>query len=336
MRSVPMFLLLWLVACSPPSQERVSTKQLASSDASVASTLDYLSTSPELALHRAMPGRSPVRVAPLEGRAAVLLNADAEPWVVAAGPDGGEVLKRWDGMRWMSATPVGREVRGAERGEDVMVVAASLASFSDLYALPLSGGAPRRLTESSHGCFQPSLRGDVVVYACSADDGSELYRLRLGDDGRVVDRERVTWSAGDDHDPALSPDGTALAWVGWRSDGARIVVADSRGRGARLLRDADVDVVGATPRWAPDGRLLAFVESRGTRTEIVVVNTEDGRTVHRFGEGAADPQWSPDGRQLAFSEAVGERTRVRVVDFGTGVASTVAEAAHSPRWRRAE
>src|SRR5258705_2427893 len=62
------------------------------------------------------------------------------------------------------------------------------------------------------------------------------------------------------------------------------------------------------PRWAPDGKAIAFLSNRGGEgTQVFMMATDSGevsvRQLTRAERGVSDFQWSPDGRQIAFLSA---------------------------------
>jgi TolB protein len=63
-----------------------------------------------------------------------------------------------------------------------------------------------------------------------------------------------------------------------------------------------------TPRWAPDGRRLAFTHMSDDGVDISVISPIDrqGFSFPKFNRTTATPSWSPDGRQIVFSSSHGE------------------------------
>ncbi len=57
------------------------------------------------------------------------------------------------------------------------------------------------------------------------------------------------------------------------------------------------------PRWAPDGKTLAFVSTRGDRAQIylVPVNGGEALALTESKTGVQSFEWSPDGKQIAFT-----------------------------------
>jgi dipeptidyl aminopeptidase/acylaminoacyl peptidase len=125
-------------------------------------------------------------------------------------------------------------------------------------------------------------------------EAQDLYRLRFVSDAQV------------------SPDGRRVAYVVSRVDGddrttyrSQIVLVDldhgtPRPLTAGLQRDR-------APRWAPDGRLLAFLSDRVDDLSQVFVLPLDGgepRQLTHLPHGAGAPVWSPDGTRLALAADV--------------------------------
>jgi len=113
--------------------------------------------------------------------------------------------------------------------------------------------------------------------------------------------------------PQLSPDGSHVAFTRVVVDEKRTgyetsiwMVATSGGEPPVRLTNGKHD---AQPRWAPDGRRLAFVRGgekddtgKPGPAQIAILSLAGGeaRVVTELPKGAGSPTWSPDGKRIAF------------------------------------
>jgi Tol biopolymer transport system component len=114
--------------------------------------------------------------------------------------------------------------------------------------------------------------------------------------------------------PALSPDGTRLAFLSSRElFTTDLFLADTAtGEVVSRLVSAEADphfdylsYIDSSVAWSPDGRRLAFtVFAKGER-EIVIFDVENLRIERRVAvpaiKGIKNPAWAPDGASIAFS-----------------------------------
>jgi Tol biopolymer transport system component len=145
----------------------------------------------------------------------------------------------------------------------------------------------------------------LTVPGPGSADGEELIVLERG--GRiVVVRSDGTGRTdlGPGSAPALSPDGTRVAFV----DGGDVWVL-GRATGTRV-RITSAPTAERAPVWSPDGTRLAFAStpSAGDPSGLDVA-AADGTTLVRvaFDVRAAygPPTWSPDGAELAYTAVRG-------------------------------
>jgi acylaminoacyl-peptidase len=141
-------------------------------------------------------------------------------------------------------------------------------SFSQLFVVPADGGAARQLT---HGDFDhngaPAWSADgrsVLIAANRRPDAeyepldSEIYRVDLSDGSLRA----LTDRRGPDYNPAVSPDGKHIAYLGFDDkrlgyQATELYVMDADGTHAHALT-ASLDRDAAAPRWSGDGRQIFF------------------------------------------------------------------------------
>lgn len=189
---------------------------------------------------------------------------------------------------------------------------------------------------------------DTGVIAFVQLDPGTSYRHHIylmNADG--TDRTQLTssdWE--DDATPALSPDGSQIAFVSTTVGvhGSNISVMNSDGTDRRDLTSG---VIAADPAWSPDGSKIAFVESSNVDGSLdgVYVMSASGKDVHQVTfdntadgtDGPIDytPFWSPDGSKIAFARfccATPGAFIYEVAADGTGLTQLPGTYVHAPVW----
>ena len=114
------------------------------------------------------------------------------------------------------------------------------------------------------------------------------------------------------------------------------------GNERRQLTIEPMLVIG-TPRWSPDGKLIAFSgvtrdNQRGTEQGHTYLVSSDGggpQLVRTEKERPMDPTWSPDGRSILYSTgSVGGFTEIWIYDVAKQKSTKVpgSDELWSPRW----
>ena len=112
---------------------------------------------------------------------------------------------------------------------------------------------------------------------------------------------RVTISGSMNVEPALSPDGSAVAFASDRSGSFEIYVVGlaNGGNEIAITNDGKNNV---EPAWSPDGRWIAYAHKNGGGLWLV---PSTGGTPRQLVESGANPVWSPDSNWIAFTTQTG-------------------------------
>ncbi|HVF06524.1 MAG TPA: hypothetical protein VNA20_16915 [Frankiaceae bacterium] len=206
------------------------------------------------------------------------------------------------------------------------------ATAAHLLLVPFAGPADAVTTTST-----------IVAYNADTDgDGRGELWTRPADG--TDDRNQVFVTANDVWLPALSPDGTRVAYLEDRSGSTnaytnyRLFVRDTDGGGTATLLYSGADVYGA-PAWSRDGERLVF-STFDWDTDVsatYIVPSGGGAltpvpTMHRGGE----PSFAPSGDQVAVDVLDGKFNTIAIelVSMSTGTRARIAgtEGGSDPVW----
>jgi hypothetical protein len=173
-----------------------------------------------------------------------------------------------------------------------------------------------------------------LVFAGPGGGPREIFAV--GPDG--IGLSQLTHNTVDDYAPALSPDGTKIAYTSNAGGNYDLWVMDADGTGARKVGS------GATfdgyPSWSPTGGQIVFQSNRTGRENLWIVGA-DGTGLRRLTSvSTADdvrPAWSPGGATVAFhSDRSGNNDVWTVATNGTGLRRLTwrTGADQDPSWAR--
>jgi TolB protein len=138
------------------------------------------------------------------------------------------------------------------------------------------------------------------AFLFSMEDGqtSHLFLYQPG----VLPLTRLFNSTWDDHDPAVSPDGSRLAFSSRRNGYWDLYIMNLSD--GNLTRVTDTPEYEGSPTWSSDGLWLAYEKYGQDYLDIFINNLADPTAIPiRLTENAGfnhAPTWSPSGREIAF------------------------------------
>jgi TolB protein len=167
----------------------------------------------------------------------------------------------------------------------------AIAGNTDIYAIPASGGTPRRLTNSPGinvgGSFSPN--GQRIVFESDRSGSQQLYVMNA--DGS--NQQRISFGGGRHATPEWSPRGDLIAFTKIAGN-FRVGVMSPSGGGERLLTNSWQD---EAPTWSPNGRVIQFFrtsQGRGGKSSLWQVDLSgvNERKLPTPVDGS-DPTWGP-------------------------------------------
>ncbi len=197
---------------------------------------------------------------------------------------------------------------------------ASGTTTANVWSLPIPAHPPasaREATQVTRGrqlveSISISRDGRWLLYDSDVAGDVNIYRMRLPDGVP----EQLTFSAGDEFAPDLSPDNRVLAYHAWEGTSREVSLRPLDGSATTRLTSTVQQE--ARPRWSPDGRALAWYDMSLTGGLWVSRRDDVGHwTARRRLNRGYWAAWSPDGALLSFSTVVaGGRPMVIPVDSG--------------------
>ena len=189
------------------------------------------------------------------------------------------------------------------------------AGNGGIYAVPLSGEAPRHLVTTDTHSWDLMWTPDSKYIVFYSYQGNMVHAWRVPVAGGPVQPEMVYPGVG-----SISQDGRRLVYAEKQTgDAAAIWRADLSNAGGPLLRTrkliySQLPEDGAQP--SPDGTRLALESGRSGTDQIWLNSTEGGHPVQltNIGQHSGTPRWSPDGNWIAFDTHVENHSHIFVVD----------------------
>ncbi len=157
---------------------------------------------------------------------------------------------------------------------------------------------------NSGAVFSPD--GQFIYLGMSMGSGAaDIYKISLK--GDIVARLTKGPAGAINVEPALSPDGSKIAFSSERGGKPMIYVMNSDGSNVKRLTFKGN--LNSSPAWSPDGRKIAFAGQDQNNFDIYVMDADGGNLKRVTSAEKAngkpahneDPSFSPDSRYLVYT-----------------------------------
>jgi Tol biopolymer transport system component/imidazolonepropionase-like amidohydrolase len=127
--------------------------------------------------------------------------------------------------------------------------------------------------------------------------------------------------------PAWSPDGTRIAFQGYRGGTWQIWSVKADGTDPKAMTSGPYD--DREPQWSPDGTRIAFSSDRSGNYDVWVLTVATGAVARVSASGANEfmPSWSRDGREIAYASDRREKPGIYTIAAdGSGTERQIGSA----------
>ncbi len=202
-------------------------------------------------------------------------------------------LLTW-GTGWIPA--VGQAPGNRASATPAATTAAAPASTATASATPAQTADPTTIP-ASLPVNRDDLPDGVIVVALRIGKYSHLHIFHPN----VLPLTRLTFGEWDDIDPAISPDGSQVAFASNRSGYWDLYSLDLASGQVRQL--TETDEYEGHPSWSPDGKFIVYEGYLQDNLDLFLLPVFPiGAPIQLTNDPAADysPSWSPLGRRIAF------------------------------------
>jgi eukaryotic-like serine/threonine-protein kinase len=209
---------------------------------------------------------------------------------------------------------------------------------SSIWVIPISGGAPARITDETHLNTSPvwTADGGRVLFVSSLGGTRDIYAQKVNSRSEAIGAPFRLTTGLNPHTISLSADGRYLAYSTfittanlWSASLDGLDPVSQASMRQITFGNQTIEAVAVSP----DERWLAFDSNVSGNSDIYKISVEGGEPQQLTRDPADDfsPAWSPDGSEIAFHSF---RNGTRDVFVMSADGSRVQTVVASPRQER--
>ncbi len=159
----------------------------------------------------------------------------------------------------------------------------------------------------------------------------KVYDLDLKSAHWLTQSERATY-------PDWSPDGQQIVYVAHENSIANLFTMNADGSGQKQITDYTYDTQILNPRYAPDGKAIAFaMADKNANLDLFLFTLADGEIRRLTTDPAADydPVWHPGSDFITYTSHTGSTPNLHTINLATANSkqiSDVGDALWAAQW----